>query len=216
MIFFLWLLNLVISIFNAWGCGKTWNETRYIGGFLHLMNWMGAIMAACGFTWCYLVVFAVVGQVIPVTPEEGVEVAETVYLLDAETAKIMFQLGYTVIILPVIGSGTMITLQSWAHFYRKRSFANAAVAGYNTLADVYNIYGAVRHMPGILDDLGGFFGSGSGGSSSSSGKDSGKAAIVILLVAFAVLGGVITTYLIITSTARSHANEMRYRYDLAA
>lgn len=211
MIAVLWIVNIAISAFNAWVCGRSWNETRYVGGFAHIMNWMGAVMSACGFTWCYLIVLVVIGQVIPVTPEEGVEVVETMYWVTPEMAKTAFELGYLVIILPVIGSGTAITIESWAIFYRRRTFGSAALAGYNSFADVYNIYTAVRHAPGMIDNVGNFFTSDSGSSDSSDGR--GKL-IILLLVVAACCMGILTTYLIITSVARNRAVSLYHHYEL--
>src|SRR5688500_19806814 len=106
-ILLLWFLNLVISGFNAVGCGLTWNETKHVGGWQHFMNWMGAIMAACGFTWCYMVVFGIIGTHVPMTDEET---GETTMLLSGESLQAFFELGYMIIILPILGSGLSITI----------------------------------------------------------------------------------------------------------
>jgi hypothetical protein len=49
-----WVLNFAISVWNAYAVGKVWVEARVAGGWHRLMCWIGAIMSACGFTWCYL------------------------------------------------------------------------------------------------------------------------------------------------------------------
>src|ERR1700722_10237120 len=49
-----WVLNFAISVWNAYAVGKVWVEARHEGGWHRFMCWMGAIMSACGFTWCYL------------------------------------------------------------------------------------------------------------------------------------------------------------------
>lgn len=190
---FMFLLNLCISALNAWGCGKSWNETRYQGGFAHFMNWMGAIMAACGFTWCNLVILALIGSNVPVEQDDGT----TAMLLDPESAQAFFELGYLVIIGPVIGSGIAITVHSWGVWWRNRTFGNTAIAGFNTAADIYNIYHAAQALPGITQHLSGFF---------RSRDNDGKGILVLLLVALAVFGGVLTTYTIITMTAESTAD----------
>ena len=50
-----WVLNFGISVWNAYAVGKVWVEARLAGGWHRFMCWMGAVMSACGFTWCYSV-----------------------------------------------------------------------------------------------------------------------------------------------------------------
>src|SRR5689334_11964333 len=49
-----WVLNFGISVWNAYAVGKVWVEARHENGWHRFMCWMGAIMSATGFTWCYL------------------------------------------------------------------------------------------------------------------------------------------------------------------
>ncbi len=190
MIILFFFLNAAISWFNAWSCGRVWNSTKAQGGLAHFMNWMGAIMAASGFTWCYLVLFGFVGTLIPVTRDGQ----ETV-LLDPPMLEAFAKLGYLMVIGPVIGSGLAITIHSWRAFARSRTFGNGAIAGWNTYAQISNMYSAAQHIPDAFDGIGKFFG----------GKDSkdGKGMIVVLLVALALLAGVLTTIAILKSAAES-------------
>lgn len=197
MILVFFVINLLISIFNAWGVGRTWDSTKAKGGGAHFMNWMGAIMSASGFTWCYMVVLGFVASQIPWTTGEGAE-AMTAPLLDPASLQAFYDLGYLAIIFPILGSGLAITVSSWRAFARSRSVGGGLVAGWNTFAQVHNTVRAVQAIPGVFERLGGFF----GGKSSSSGGD-GKNKLVILLVAVAVLGGVLTTYGIVQATRRS-------------
>lgn len=200
MILLIWILNFVISIFNAWGCGKTWNETKHMGGVPHFMNWMGAIMSASGFTWCYMIVLGLGAAYVPYETDEGV----TTTLLDPASLEVFFQLGYLVIIGPILGSGLAITMQSWMVFWRRKNFGNAAVAGYNTFAQVYNTASALQHVPGFASNVGSFF--------KGKSSDDNKGLIVIVLVALALFGGILTTYWILTATARRTAVDMRLKY----
>jgi len=193
MIFLLWILNFAISWLNAWGCGKTWNETKTNGGVPHFMNWMGAIMSASGFSWCYMVIAAFLGSVIPVTDKEtGISAP----LLTPHMLEVFCNLGYLAIILPILGSGLAITIHSWGVFWRRRNFTDGAIAGYNTFAQVYNFYGAFRHVPDAGLSVKDFF----------FGKDSRDSkGIVAALALFSVIGGILTTYLIVRSVAKSTA-----------
>lgn len=203
---FLLALNFAISWLNAWGCGKTWTETRHAGSVPHFMNWMGAVMSACGFTWCYLLVFGFIAAQVPITNEET---GLSAPLLTMEQVSMFFDLGYLVIILPVIGSGLAITVHSWGVFYRRRSLGDGLVAGWNTLAQVNNLYGAVQHVPLALDNVTGFFGS------KSSGDRDAKGLVGLLAVA-AVLAGIVTTATIISYVSKSTALTRRMRAEEAA
>ncbi|MEN9557806.1 MAG: hypothetical protein RL141_175 [Candidatus Parcubacteria bacterium] len=206
MIVLIWILNFVISWINAWGCGKSWAETTNTRGFAHFMNWMAAIMSACGFTWCYLILLASIGTAVPLESEDG---GQTAYLVTPEILEMSIKLGYSIIILPILGSGFAITLASWARFYRNRSIGNGAVAGYNTLAMAYDTMNAVHLLPEFVESLTGFF---KGAGKGSDDKKSGAILIVVLLVVLAMIGGILTTRAIILSTARRVAGDMRWRF----
>lgn len=197
MIVLLWLLNLVISFLNAWGCGKSWTETRHFGGMAHFMNWMGAIMAACGFTWCIsLVECFIASQCHHMVNGHSVPYLTPVQVMAVASA------GYLVIIGPVLGSGLAITIHSWVVFARRRSFANAAIAGYNAWADLYNTIEAFHDVPLAWKGV-----SKGWNSSDSDGKGT-----ILLLVVFAALAGILLTYTIITVTARNTARDRAFRY----
>lgn len=204
MIFLLIVLNFGISIFNSIATGVSWVETKTAGGFARLMSWMGATMAACGFTWCYLAVIALLAG------PDGFNKLPSRYV------EAMFSLGYLTIIGPLIGSGIAITLQSWAYFWRKRTFASGAVAGYNTLADVYNIYEAAHYVPTAWDtcrEL--IFPSKKSSSSSSSSDDNDNSltGLAVLLAILAVAAGIVTAAAIIRTVAERTAANRRFEYE---
>jgi hypothetical protein len=201
MVVFLVALNFVISIFNSWSVGRTWAETRAAGGVPRFMAWMGAVMAACGFSWCYLVVIAFGGVATGKLPPAY--------------ASAMLSLGYLTIIGPLIGSGIAITVESWAIAFRRRTLASVAVAGYNTFADVYNIYEASRYVPSAWDAVKELLWPKKRSSSSSSrGEESGGglAWLVILLAAAAVFGGILTAAAIIRTVSESTARARLLRH----
>lgn len=191
MLFLLFVLNFGISWFNAWSVGRSWVETKAAGGWLHFMSWMGAIMSACGFTWCYLVVLGMA--------------ATSFNWLPPTYLKGFFSLGYLVIIIPVLGSGLAIMIQSWAHFWREKNILNGGVAAWNTFGQVYNTYQAVKNIPTALEGVMGMF------KDVGDGEDDVKSKLLfmaIFLVIVAVVGGVLTTTAIIRSTARSSAQRV--------
>ena len=50
----------------------------------------------------------------------------------------LMSLIYLFIIIPAIGSGIIITIQSWINFSRDKSLMNLGVAGWNTFARTYS------------------------------------------------------------------------------
>lgn len=197
MIVLFLILNAVVSCFNAWGCGKTWTETKYVGGMPHFMNWMGAIMSAMGFTWCYLVIFGFFGSTIPFDQGKGVSAP----YLNAQEYQAFCDLGYSVIIVPILGSGLAITLHAWGVAWRRRTVGSIAVTGYDTFAQIYNMRSAFEYLPQASKGLGKFFNS----------KSDKKGAVIVLVLA-ALLAGILTTRWIIQSTAKVTAMNRGLRY----
>jgi hypothetical protein len=201
MIVVIFVLNFAISWFNAWGCGKTWVETRANGGLPHFLNWCGAIMSASGFTWCYLVLASLVGGTIPFEHTVNGATVHAPYL-SAQQMQAFADLGYLVVILPILGSGLAITLHSWGVMWRTRTFGSTATSAWNTFAMGENIYSAVSAVPNATRGLNSFF----------SDDDEGGS-IILLLVAVCVLGGVLTTRAILRSTMRSTAFSRSLSYE---
>jgi hypothetical protein len=195
MILILLVVNFAISWFNAWVCGKSWNETKYTGGIPHFMNWMGAIMSACGFTWCYLIPLAFAGTLIPMDQDDGT----TAPMLSPAALQAVLDLGYMAIIIPTLGSGLAITISAWAALWKRRTIANAGVAAWDTFAMVYNISNALEYVPKASTSLWNFF------SSDDDSITDRLKGIVVILVVIAVVGGILTTRAIIKRTARNVA-----------
>src|SRR5829696_5880664 len=91
-----WLVHLAISVWNAYATGLAWVEAKHAGGWPRAMAWAGGAMSACGFSWCYLMLFAAVAH--------GLE-----WLDDGDIA-LALKLGYVLLIPGVLVSGLMITL----------------------------------------------------------------------------------------------------------
>lgn len=182
ILFVLLVINFAISWWNAWAAGRGWTEVKEIGGWPRIVTWCAVIMAACGFSWVFLTI-------------ETMIVYSLGYFEPTEV-EAMFNLGYLIIIFPVIGSG----LGLWAHSlivaYKKRSFGTLGVAGWNTYAQVHNIYSVAKHAPGAIESVLKVFGK------SKSGR---QAIALILLVVLALGGGVLTTITIVRKADRDHA-----------
>jgi hypothetical protein len=177
-----WVLNFGISVWNAYAVGKVWVEARHEGGWHRFMCWMGAVMSASGFTWCYLSFLALTAAHFGWLTEEQVMAA--------------LNLGYILLIPFILFSGYAVTLDSWAQAYRHGGFLNYGAAAWNTYASIHNTYSAWRNMGGAFASLGNLFGKGRDRDESPS-----PIILVILLVALALLGGIITTAVIIRRVA---------------
>lgn len=193
MIVLLLILNFVISFFNAWSVGRSWPDTKAMGGVPRFMAWMVAIMSACGFTWTYTIVL---GFIVNATGH-----------LPMKYLSGMLSLGYLVVIIPILFSGLAMTIQSWSYFWQRRTFGSGAVAGWNTFAQVYNTYEAISAIPQALGAVGEMF------TDSDGDSDAGGffAKLVIVLVACATIGGILTTFAIVRVTARGSAQRTRSR-----
>ncbi len=187
LLFGLLLLNFGISWFNAYSVGRSWADSKAIGGWPRFVTWCAAVMSVAGFTWCYLIVLAMI--------------AGATGLLAPQYVQAALEVGYVIIILPVLGSGLGIWIDSLTTALRRRHAVSIGIASWNTFAQVHNTYEAVSALPGIFEHLGDVF----------EGDDSddvkGKALLlVLLLVLLALCGGVFTTVAIVRTTARKYAH----------
>jgi hypothetical protein len=181
-----WVVNFAISVWNAYAVGKVWVEARVAGGWHRVMCWVGAVMSACGFTWCYLVFLALTAHHFGRLADDQVRAA--------------LDLGYVLLLPFVLFGGYAITLDSWAQAFRRGGFLNYGLAAWNTYASVHNTYSAWRNLGGAFSSLGDFFGGGRR-RERDRGGDGGGVVVVLLLVAFALLAGVLTTAVIIRRVA---------------
>jgi hypothetical protein len=181
-----WVLNFGIAVWNAYAVGKVWVEARHEGGWHRFMCWMGAVMSACGFTWCYLTFLALT--------------AHHFQWLSEDQLMAVLNLGYVLLVPFILFSGYAITLDSWGQAYRRGGFLNYGAAAWNTYASIHNTYSAWRNMGGAFASLGDFF-QRRRGRSSNGGDGPNAVVLVILLVVLALLAGVITTAVIIRRVA---------------
>ena len=186
----LYLANLAISWFNAYSVGRSWADSKAVGGWVRFMTWCGAVMSACGFTWCYLIVLAMIAGAAGWLPPQYV--------------KEMLELGYIVIIGPILGSGIAICLDSITTAYRERSVNSIGIATWNTFAQVHNTYEAARTLPGVFGDLKENLDFGEDGGDS----ESKLVLLVMVLVLGALSAGPLTTAIVIRSTARKYAQKL--------
>jgi hypothetical protein len=186
MIFLILLLNLAISWANCWAVGRIWNDTRALGGWPRLLAWSGAIQAAIGFS---SVIGFAVGYIAYATGH-----------LPPHAAKAALSLWYLLIIVPALGTGLIITIQSWIAALRERSLLNMGVAAYNTYAQASNMIGAIGGIGDAWKAVGDLF-----DSRDNEGAAPAMILTVLALVALALLGGIVLTYALIRKYAATSA-----------
>lgn len=195
IVFGIVILNLFISFWNARVTGLVWVETKAIGGFTRFMTWMGGIMAAVGFSWCYLI-FVALG-------------AHEFGYLDDRSTKLALELGYIILVPLVLFSGFFIWIDSMVEAWRRRDFASVGTAAWNTFAQVHNTYSAIDGFGEAFTDV---FKSFSGDIDLD--EDTVKAVPVVLIIGiviFALFAGIITTVAIVKSYAGSRPMPERIR-----
>lgn len=183
---FIWLLNFAISWWNGYAVGKCWAEAKAVGGWMRFMTWMGALMSAAGFTWCYLILEAALGA--------------GTGLLNASAVTFMLSLGYVILVPVILFAGYAITFDSWARAIREGGILNYGVAAYNTYATYHNTVSAISGMGEALGAVG------KGLGEIASGDDEGKGIPIVIGIVLAIIAfglGILTTVLIIKKSAAS-------------
>lgn len=170
-------LNLGVSWWNAYVCGKSWVESKQLGGFIRLVVWSGAIQSAIGFSSVYLFGLFGLGYLFDLWPPQVFEQAASFWYLS--------------VIVPVLGTGLIITIHSWQTAYRERDIKSLGVAGYNSLVMAHNVAQSVDGIGSAVSALGEGFSALLDGD-----RDDPKATFLLLafLVALvALLAGALTT-----------------------
>ena len=188
-LFVILVLNAGISYWNAYVCGRSWEESKAVGGAVRFMVWCGAIQSAAGFS--SVIMFPLVLLAHVVVPQYFTEV----YLRGAVS------LWYITVIFPVLGTGLAITVESWVRAYRERDLLSMGVASWNTFAQIHNTVSAVENLGSAFGDVAKTFASVTEGASDS---DDPKATLAIVgliimvsIVIIAIGGGALLTAVII-------------------
>jgi len=171
---FILALNFGVSWLNARTCGRAWVESKAVGGSIRFLVWCGAIQSAIGFSSVFLLPLLFVANAI--APE-------------------YFTGDQLTIIVPALGTGLLITIESWIAAYRERSLANIGVAAYNTLVQVHNTMGAINSFGPALNAVGKAFSS----VAASRGDAKGKAAVLGIMIAVAVVAISLSAGVVLTA-----------------
>jgi hypothetical protein len=166
------------------------------------MVWCGVTQSAIGFSSCLILPLIFAAHAI--VPKYFTDL----YMQGA------INLWYLTVIFPILGSGVIITVQSWIVAYRERDLLSMGTAAWNTFAMAYDTYNAVEGIGPALSSV--WDAISSAIPSSSDEDDSGAMiglAIMLLVVVAALGGGVVITMAIVKHYAGSlpvPANVRRY------
>ena len=136
MLWFLLLVTVAISYWNARVAGLVWVETQAVGGFIRTVVWSAAIQSVLGFSLLTII------PIMSLLPDDWVG------------TKLVTGLFSLVIILGVWSTGCIITIYSWIEYYREKSLAGLSVASYNSFATAYNTFQLVDDL---VEAIGGVF-----------------------------------------------------------
>jgi len=147
LILFLLIWNFAISWLNCWYVGRSWAESKVVGGWARMLTWAAAVMGTCGFIWCNVLVIGFAASthagILPVK-----------YQLTDPYFELLIDLGYVLVVFPILGSGMMIWVDSLIQAYKQRDGLSIGVATYNTFAQVHNTYEAAKFLPTVFEKIG--------------------------------------------------------------
>lgn len=144
------LVNGAISFWNAKEAGKVWAEAQSLGGWIQTVTWCTVIQSTLGFSYIYIYFLSTL--------------AYKTHILSYSTISLVYDLSFFVIILPLVGTGFIMTIESWIQAKREQSLLSLGIAGWNTFASVYNTYHVIQNFGPAFDNVKNFFGDFSGDS----------------------------------------------------
>lgn len=193
----LWILlalNFGISWWNARACGQVWIESRATGGLIRLAVWCGVIQSAIGFSSVFMfpLIFAA-------------HAAAPAYFTDVHVRGAL-NLWQLTVLLPVLGTGLVLTIQSWVTAYRRRDLLTLGTAAWNTAAELHNAASAADGWSPAVSAVGHAFGS----AFHVSGDDEGAqlAYVALLVAASVVLAGLVAGVLLTATLVRRYAGTL--------
>lgn len=181
------VLNFAISYWNAYVVGSCWYAVQKEGSWWHkTIIYSALFQSAAGFTWCYSMVLS--GLLFLFASPEG--------KVTPETAMAVFQLFqsliYVILVPGLLLSGLAITVHSWMEAIKRRDLLSGGIAAWNTFAQISNTISFFRHIGPIFESIGKTI------------REQGSKNVIlaaICLVILALLGGVYTTYKLVTKYA---------------
>lgn len=176
-------LNVGIAWLNCWACGRSWVESKAVGGWTYLVCWCGAVQAVIGFSMPFLL--------------GGVWIAGAADLITPVQMWASVALWYLLVILPCLGTGIVLMVESWRVAWRDRDLLSIGSAGWNTMAQIHNSWGAI-------EGIGNAFGA-IGNALSGDDDDNPLARLGLIIVVLIAVGSIAAGLLITMSLIKHYA-----------
>lgn len=182
MMLLVYIFTLFISFTNAYSVGHMWPYAKNEGGFGKLVAISGAVMTGIGFSMVIAMTIAGIGA--------------GLHLFSHQTLVAFSHIFPALIIIPLVLSGFVITVQSWKAVFAKgqggwERAGNVMTAGYNTYAQVENL----MSMPGIFKKA------------FDNNDDSESSAAGLAIALIALLGGFLIAYKLINYFANQEVKK---------
>lgn len=157
------------------------------------MVWAAAVMGTCGFAWCNLLIVGFLFS-------DHVGLLPAKYILHDKQLELLWNMGYVLIIFPILGSGLAIWADSIKQAYKNRDGLSIGVAGYNTFAMAHNTYEAAKFLPTAFEKI---------GKSLEDSDNKGLMLTIYAALAVSFGGAIALAYFIIHTTAVKVAQNVR-------
>jgi hypothetical protein len=155
-----------------------------MGFFPKMVLYSAATQSVIGFSSVLVIIMSFSSKLF-VSPEVAAKLAE-----------FALSTWYVMVIIPALGTGLVLTIESWRVLFRSRNWLNLATTSWNTFAQIKNTYDAVQSLGPAFDKVESMF-SILLESKSSDSKDSGAAKLALVIVLLSLFGGFLITYTII-------------------
>lgn len=167
------IVNPLIAYFNAYTVGKYWNDIQYSSFWQKTISVSALVQSVIGFSMPILGILLFIGYITKTLTMNQIDLS--------------IDLLWLSIIIPIVGSGILITIESIKEAIRSRSFTNGALAIWNLGATIENIFNMVSNFGSVIKDF----------EKRSDKEDDSSNLIVVLLVGVALLlsvGGTVLSF----------------------
>lgn len=167
------IVNPLIAYFNAYTVGKYWNDIQYSSFWQKTISVSALVQSVIGFSMPILGILLFIGYITKTLTMNQIDLS--------------IDLLWLSIIIPIVGSGILITIESIKEAIRSRSFTNGALAIWNLGSTIENIFNMVSNFGSVIKDF----------EKRSDKEDDSSNLIVVLLVGIALLlsvGGTVLSF----------------------
>lgn len=133
------VVNPIIAYFNAYTVGKYWKDIQYSSVWQKTISISALIQSVAGFSMPILGILLFIGFITKFLTKTQIDLG--------------IDLLWISIIVPVVGSGILITIDSIKQAIKERSFTSGAVAAWNLGTTIENIFNMVSNFGSVITDI---------------------------------------------------------------